>query len=294
LGLTVQSQLAANRTPEGIPVVSKPALASVSAVRRPFEEAPMADRESRPVRRLYQKVADQLAEQIATERYKVGDRLPAERELARDFGVSRPTAREALIALELQGIVEVRVGSGVYVTARPSAAGAAPIAAAGPFEIMEARRLVEGESAALAAAVITDEQLAELAAIVADMEDENRRHVWGEAADRRFHCAIAQATQNSAMAAVVEQLWDMRESSPLSQRLLRMVRMKGVQPVIDEHRAILDALRKRDPKAARAAMRKHLTRVIDNLLETTELEAIEQARAQVQAQRSRYGPKADV
>jgi GntR family transcriptional repressor for pyruvate dehydrogenase complex len=118
--------------------------------------------------------------------------------------------------------------------------------------------------------------------------------VWGEAADRRFHCAIAQATQNSAMAAVVEQLWDMRESSPLSQRLLRMVRMKGVQPVIDEHRAILDALRERDPKAARAAMRKHLTRVIDNLLETTELEAIEQARAQVQAQRSRYGPKADV
>jgi GntR family transcriptional regulator, hexuronate regulon transcriptional repressor len=279
---------------KGSQVVRHPSGMSHAVMRWVTEDADVSEKDGRPVRRLYQKVADQIAEQIEAGTYAVGERLPAERELARDFGVSRPTAREAIIALELQGIVEVRIGSGVYVTAQPSTTRAQPDGSAGPFEIMEARRLIEGESAALAATVITDAQLTELEQIVADMEDENRRHVWGEAADRRFHMAIAHATQNSAMAAVVEQLWDMRDSSPLSQRLLKMVRQQGVQPVIDEHRAIVAALRMRDAKHARAAMRKHLARVIEGLLEATEVEEIEKARAQVQAQRSRYAFKGDV
>ncbi len=254
----------------------------------------MTDSDPRQERRLYRRVADQLAERIASGTYGLGDRLPAEREIAREFGISRPTAREAIIALELQRLVEVRIGSGVYVAARPSALDPPPTADVGPFEIMEARRLIEGESAALAATVITDEQLADLEKLVAAMEDENARNVWGESADRRFHIAIAEATQNSAMAAVVSQLWEMRERSPLSQRLLLMVRLKGVQPVIDEHRNIVNALRARDPKLARHAMRQHLARVIEGLLEATEFEEVEKARAQIEAKRSRFMAKANV
>src|SRR5213075_491236 len=104
-------------------------------------------------RRLYRQIADQIAALIERGEYGMGQRLPPERDLAKQLGVSRPSVREALIALEVEGFVEVRVGSGVYVTgARPagSAAGASAAADSGPFELIKARWMIEGECAALA------------------------------------------------------------------------------------------------------------------------------------------------
>jgi DNA-binding FadR family transcriptional regulator len=245
-------------------------------------------------KRLYEQVAEKLTARIASGGYAVGERLPSERDLAAAFGVSRPTIREAVIALELDGLVEVKTGSGVYVTARSPKSGSPGATDIGPFELLEARRLVEAEAAALAAQRINDAELAQLEKLVAEMEAENEHDVvMSEDADRRFHMTIAQATQNSAMVAMVEMLWDVRNRSPQSVRFLEHVRAVGVKPIINEHTAILKALRARDPNAARAAMRDHLASVIEGVLQATEVEAVERARAAIAAQRQRFAAKTD-
>jgi DNA-binding FadR family transcriptional regulator len=240
-------------------------------------------------KRLYEQVAEALAARIAADEFHVGERLPSERDLANVFGVSRPTIREAVIALELDGLVEVKMGSGVYVRARLPAGGKAGETDIGPFELLEARRAIEAEACAMAALRMTPETIAELRALVDEMEDENARDVvMSEDADRRFHLAIAAATQNSAMMHAVKALWDARGRSPQHLFLTQKVRAAGVKPRINEHAAIVEALNMRDPAAARAAMRDHLTRVIEALLEATETEAMEQARARIAEQRQRY------
>jgi GntR family hexuronate regulon transcriptional repressor len=237
-------------------------------------------------RKLYQKVANAIVASIKSGLYPPSERLPPERELAEKFAVSRPTIREALIALEIRGIVEARRGSGIYViqespTAAPRAEDDLDI---GPFEVSEARRLFEGESAALAAAIITDEELAALEklleAIAANLDNE-----LGERADRDFHIAIAEATQNPAIATVVETLWDMRYRSPLCKTMFDRARRAGSKPRVDDHKDILDALKARDPKAARTAMREHLDRVINALLTATETDALQKAQSEVDTKR---------
>jgi GntR family transcriptional repressor for pyruvate dehydrogenase complex len=106
------------------------------------------------------------------------------------------------------------------------------------------------------------------------MEDENARGQQDWTADRRFHIAIARATRNTAIATVIENLLDMRHKSPLCVYMLERARRVGVQPRVSEHRRILVALRKHDPRAARNAMRDHLARVIEDVLAATGPEAL--------------------
>jgi DNA-binding FadR family transcriptional regulator len=241
-------------------------------------------------RRLYEQIAQQLASAIASGEYEVGQRLPSERELAQKFGVSRPTVREAIIALELDELVEVRTGSGVYVINREPPSGQTGFKDIGPFELLEARRAIEGEACALAATRMDDAQIAQLSELISEMRNENQHDdvVMSEDADRRFHELIASSTQNSGMVAAVQMLWDARMRSPQNRSMSRKVRARGVKPRIDEHTAIVRALKRRDPDAARAAMREHLSRVMEELLEVTEVEELERARAQAAEKRRRY------
>lgn len=244
-------------------------------------------------RRLYEHIAEALTQRITSGQYGIGSRLPSERDLAQSFAVSRPTIREAVIALELDGLVEVRLGSGVYVKrSTPLAtAGNAPGPDVGPFELLEARRVIESEICAMAATRITPAQLELLETLVTEMEHENQHDVvMSEKADRRFHEAIADATENTQLRAVLDSLWDARARSPLIRRMSVKAQAAGVKPAINEHRDILDALRAGDAQAARAAMSEHLSRVIDSLLEATEVEEIERARAHVAEKRRRYSP----
>lgn len=246
---------------------------------------------SKPAR-LYQHVAERLARAIAAGTYKPGDRLPAERDLAQTYSVSRPTVREAIIALELDGLVEVRIGSGVYVTRGKPVTGAQVAMDIGAFELTEARLLIEGEVAALAATQISDQEIAELESLLDKMDSANRKSAGaGELVDRQFHEAIARATRNSALFQMVEQLWTIRNRSPQCVRLFEKSRSAGTHPVLNEHRAIVEGLKTRDPNTARAAMRDHLSRVLSYLLDATEVEAIEEARAKVAAQRTRFAPE---
>jgi len=108
-------------------------------------------------RKLYQQVASTIMGSIMSGKYKPGERLPSERDLAVAFKVSRPTIREAMIALEIRGLAETRHGSGIYVTDQPAAATNSADLDIGAFELTEARRLFEGEAAALAATQVSDE-----------------------------------------------------------------------------------------------------------------------------------------
>jgi GntR family transcriptional repressor for pyruvate dehydrogenase complex len=246
----------------------------------------MSDIEKGPDR-LYQDLARSLTEELASGAYPVGARLPAERELAVKHGVSRPTVREAIIALEVQGLIEVRVGSGAYVRRLPGSEDL-PGFNVSAFELTEARLLFEGEAAALAATQITDEELAEIERLVDAIAQENNDPRGSEKADRAFHLAIAKATRNGAIHDAIERLWDLRASSPEAALLHEKARTATIKPVVDEHSAILQALRARDPVAARLAMRGHLSQVIDSLLFATEERQIAEARRAAQAKRDRY------
>ena len=240
-----------------------------------------------PPGRLYKGLALSLIEELASGRYRVGQRLPPERELATTYKVSRPTVREAIISLEVEGLVEVRVGSGVYVRRLPGK-NEQPGAAVSAIEITEARMLIEGEAAALAAIQIGPEELAEIERLLVEMEAENARPGGGEAADRAFHVAVARATRNGALVNAVEELWRLRDASPESALLHAKARTANVKPVVEEHRAVLAALRAHDAGAARNAMHAHLNAVLESLLFATEAAAIAAARENTEMRRERF------
>ncbi|MEO8203038.1 MAG: FadR/GntR family transcriptional regulator [Betaproteobacteria bacterium] len=210
-------------------------------------------------RRLYRQIADQIRALIAGGEYTPGDRLPPERDLARQLGVSRPSLREALIALEMETLLDVRVGSGIYVTHPRDTLSSAELAgASGPFEVMRARRLIEGECAALAAKSATPAQVRAVREAHAGIVEESKRDHNPLGADRLFHVRIAEAGGNSAMVLLVETLWDQR-MGPLYRTLERKLEYPLMAAdTIREHKAVVAAIARRDARAARSAMHHHM------------------------------------
>jgi GntR family uxuAB operon transcriptional repressor len=211
-------------------------------------------------RRLYRQIAEQIAGLIESGEFVRGSRLPAERELATLLGVSRTSVREAVISLEIAGLVEVRVGSGIFVTG-PAGDDASGDKGPGPFELLNARKLVEGEIAALAATTARPDDLAALQQAVARMQAHVDDFAIREETDRDFHLGIAKATGNSSLELVVEGLWDQR--AELWGRMQRHFHTEALaRQTIRDHAAILAAIAARDGNAARAAMRRHIDRVV--------------------------------
>ncbi|PZU56997.1 MAG: GntR family transcriptional regulator [Sphingobium sp.] len=243
-------------------------------------------RPTSPSERLYREVVRVLTQRIADGVYPVAGRLPAEREISAEFNVSRPTAREAIIALEVQGLVEVRTGSGAYVRAK----GRSDLSKfnVSAFELTEARLLIEAEAAALAAVSITDDELEELRRLVTIIEHEDANPVMAETADREFHLLIATASRNTAVLHSVQSLWELRHASPECALLHAKARTAKVRPKVEEHMVIIDALASRDPAAARSTMRAHLSAVIEHLLFSTEEEAIQRVRKATQDNWARF------
>jgi DNA-binding FadR family transcriptional regulator len=218
-------------------------------------------------RRLYRQIADQIRTLIRSGEFPAGARLPPERDLAKQLGVSRPSVREALIALEVEGLVEVRIGSGIYVQPGGGAAGAKGGgrtghddggATAGPFELLRARYVIEGETAALAAKSAKKGQVQAIEDTFGAMQhelDEDRQPLDG---DRMFHLRIAEATGNGALVAVVDMLWQDR-TGPLYKQLEHHYDSPALwKSAMAEHRAVMQAIAAKDAAGARAAMQRHL------------------------------------
>ncbi|SDH97713.1 FadR/GntR family transcriptional regulator [Alloyangia pacifica] len=223
------------------------------------------------VRRLYRIIADQIIERIRSGQYPEGERIPAERDLAEQLEVSRTSVREALIALEVEGYVEVRIGSGVYVTGKHarqvpvdnlllrgediSASGTHPdYAPVGAFELLNVQMLIEPEAAAMAARNGTDDE--KQAILDAAMRMENSR--MPRLHNRLYHLAIGEATGNAAMAITIRTLWDIHDESVMFNTLEQHVVGRPAWIKAEaEHRAITDAILRGDEDAARRAMIAH-------------------------------------
>jgi DNA-binding FadR family transcriptional regulator len=211
-------------------------------------------------RRLYRQVADQLRALIEEGELPPGSRLPSERDLADQLGVSRPTVREALIALEVEGKVRIRVGSGVYVV---EAADAFPgqihaAEAEGPFEVLQARRLIEATVAEEAARYASDKDIEALAGIVAAMAKAEHPSPKAMQLDREFHVTIAGVLGNGLLARVVGTLFDQRINPYFTQLASYFENSESWNLAVGEHRAIFERIAAHDPAGAREAMRHHL------------------------------------
>lgn len=241
--------------------------------------------------RLHHRVMHDLGTRIRAGEFAPGVRLPAERLLAVTYGVSRPTVRQALLSLEKDGLLQIKSGSGVYVTGpeRP-APDAVQDVDVGPFELLEARRAIESEICALAAVRIGDEDLAALEALLGRMGDVPAARA-ARSVDElsgEFHRVVARSTANSMMVMASDTLWKAWSGSPQT-RLLRTNAPMGADWWVKGHGAVLAALRSKSPDAARKAMKEHLTDLLDSLLAAHEAQAIGEARARTEAERSRYG-----
>ncbi len=219
--------------------------------------------------RRYQMVANAIRERVLAGDLMAGDKLPAERDLSQQFEVSRPTIREALIALEIMGFVDIRAGAGVFVSAGTNTADAQEqVSGPGPFELLEMRRIVEGEIAALCAPTISAARIEELEYYNAALGGVDVGSDPSLDADQRFHQALALETENSALVDLVSSYWTERRFHPLYTRLYEQVEPgKVAGPVVDEHKLVIKALRARSPEAARRAMQRHIARVMRTLLD---------------------------
>ena len=210
-------------------------------------------------RRLYQQIADQIRELIEQGGFEPGTRLPPERDLAQQLGVSRPSLREALIALDVEGRVEVRSNSGVFVSAVQPEPAPRKTAAMGesPSQLMEARSVIEGEVVVLACARITDEGVARLRTLLKRMEAEIGRQARVDF-DREFHLTLSEASGNAVLTRLVGELFDERHSPISAKMSSRLESTRTWKAALGEHEAILAAIEARDPIAAQVAMRAHL------------------------------------
>jgi GntR family transcriptional repressor for pyruvate dehydrogenase complex len=216
-------------------------------------------------RRLYQQIADRLRELIRQGQFGVGSRLPPERELAQQLGVSRPSVREALIALEIAGCVEVRMGAGIYVREAAVAAGDAAVTAGlgdslgdSPMELMQARAMLEGALMAPACVRATPEGLRPVREALDEMRQAMQAGRSALDADRRFHVAVAALAGNAVLERLVAELFDGRYSPITLQLSAKADTRQTWQDALREHERILHALEARDPLAAQVAMQHHL------------------------------------
>lgn len=221
--------------------------------------------------RSYQRLAAQLLALIVHGEFKLGERLPSERALAERFDVSRTSVREAMIALELQGAVEVRGGSGIYVTLDKVPAATTsymPETGPGPFELLRARCLIESEIASVAAETRKDADLDRIFTALSDMREYIDDKEKNEAADQLFHLRIAESTGNSVLLQMVTAMWA-QARGPVWTKIEAHFHTPNLRMASHaDHQRIFKALLARDPDAARTAMRAHLERVMSEFAQT--------------------------
>lgn len=210
--------------------------------------------------KLRESVAETLAEWIASARYPIHSRLPAERDLVKMLGVSRGTLRDALEQLESEGIVWRQVGIGTYVGSRPaSIVGSLQVLSVSTTlaEILEARLSFEPIVAGFAAVRAQDQELAMMSKYIADG---SQSQTWGdwEKWDELFHRAVTEASGNGILIKTIDQIfrikmharWTVSTTSEFDPRLVRRYSQ--------EHEKVLEAIKSRDPVAAEQAMKAHI------------------------------------
>jgi GntR family transcriptional repressor for pyruvate dehydrogenase complex len=218
----------------------------------------------RPVTRprLYERVASEILAWVTENGLKVGDRLPPERELATRLGVSRATVSQALVAMEVVGVLAVRHGEGAILVESPGASkivGALRRHAQRLPEVIEAREAMETKLAALAAVRRTDEDLAAMDAALDTMERDIEAGGRGVEGDELFHGAVTAAGHSPLLATLMAEISDLIKET----RIESLSQPGRPADSLAGHRRIVDAIRARDSQSAATAMQEHVTMVSD-------------------------------
>ncbi|REG78385.1 FCD domain-containing protein [Marinomonas pollencensis] len=225
--------------------------------------------------RLYREIGQKIRLEIEKSALKVGDKLPTERVYAELFGVSRTLVREAFIMLEIEDLIEVRKGSGSYLKNTLASQVSLPeISDVGPFEMLQARQVLESAIAAQAAISITKADIQQLQETL-ELEGAELNSVEkANSADREFHLLIAKATQNTLLVDTATRLWEMRDSNPMWNQLHARIKDSSYHGQwIDDHKDILMQLKKRSESGARQAMWQHLENVKQTLFSLSDTDA---------------------
>ena len=207
--------------------------------------------------RLYEQVLAQLRQHVAATGLKAGDRLPPERELADRLGVSRASIKQAIVVLEVQGLVDVRHGGGTYLV--KDTLDTEPVETLVERrrrlpDVLDAREALETKLAALAAARRTDANLADIDAALEAMQRQVENGDLGEDGDRRFHAAVTAAAHSEILAEFMREISDQIAES----RHESLQQPGRPQRSLGQHQRIAEAIRSGDPKGAERAMRRHL------------------------------------
>jgi len=220
----------------------------------------------RPIRtkKIYEEIVQQIKDLISEGNLKPGDRLPSERELSERLAVSRASVREALSALAALGVIDIRPGEGTFIQnirnndIVQSLAMALLMDRKTVKELLEARQALESEAAFLAARRAGLDDLAKIAAILEDMRQDLEKGIIGEEADLRFHLSIAEATKNSVLARLMHTVSDTMRQALRTSRMSLYTNPGNPELLFEQHIAIYEAIKARNPRGARKAMNQHL------------------------------------
>lgn len=226
----------------------------------------------------YQEIGSDLRVKIQQGKFPVGSRLPPERNIAETYGVSRTIVREALLMLELEGTVDIRQGSGVYVLCIPDEETQESQVhhRIGAFEMLQARQLLESNIAAFAARMATRADIDNLRITLEKEQAAIAVNDYRSDYDKLFHLQIAGATQNQMLLESVSHIWTCRDDNPLWQQLYAHVGKHGYRlKWLADHQTILAALRRRDVPGSYQAMWEHLENVKSTLMAISDADAPE-------------------
>lgn len=228
------------------------------------------------INRTYSKVGELLKKEISQGVYKIGDKLPTEREISERLGISRTIVREAIVMLEVEKLVEVKKGSGVYVINTPgNIKGDDKFALpdVGPFELLQARQLVESSVAEFAAQMATKRDIQNLKEILIEEKEMLSKNIDDYTADRNFHLALAEITQNDVLIKFQEQLWEYRFNSAMWAQLHTRILEKNYHHLwLKDHHEIFVGIQKKNGLLARQAMWQHLENVKQKLFELSDVD----------------------
>ena len=224
---------------------------------------------SRP--KIYEQIANRLIEQIENGVLKEGERLPSIQKLAKDYGVSNASVREALNALRIIGLVEIKHGYGTFVKQKTPQLFDFISQALTPKrvkEILELREVVELSTAQFAAERRTAEMLTEMELALEDMAQAMRMNKSGEEADLRFHLAIAKASDNELLYELLHNISDLIQQTMKGTRHIYLYnRQKTMERLFEEHVAILTAIQQQNGAMAKHQMARHLAEVRQTLVD---------------------------
>ena len=226
--------------------------------------------------RSYKKIGSILKRELANGLYQIGERLPPERDIAERLGVSRTVIREALIMLELENLVSVKKGSGVYVVNLPVEEGVEQdksLIDVGPFELLQARQLLESSIAEFAAIQANRNDIVKLREILNRERLSLEQGEGNYLADEDFHCAIAEITQNEVLIKMQKDLWAYRSNSGMWKGLHARISEQSYRYLwLSDHENILTAIQRKSPAMAKRAMWQHLENVKQKLFELSDIE----------------------